>query len=1193
MKKILSTIFIGLLCLSMFPMFAPHVKAESAYLTDIVRLTPNPYDDRGAGWSPDSSKIAYGAFVDSWYRHIWVMNRDGSGKMQLTFGDVVDEGPDYSPDGSKIVFTRYGLRGWGIHDIFIMNADGSGVPERITSTGLARLNVKWSNDGQRLAFYYGGAGTPTWEIHIMNADGTNEVTVVSSTSSELAMNAYWSPDDTRLVYSMDDGIWVVDASPPYQKTRVFQTSLPTMYAVYSPDGNYIMYASGMYGQLQDLYLIDVSGNFIAQLTYDTKFGYGFDWSPDGEYIAFNSISSGNYDVWRARIVIEGAGARSPVGYWKFDDGSGATALDGSGNGNTGTLTSSPQWVNGIAGTALEFDGVDDVVMVPDSASLVVARAQNQLTLETWIKPTVTLDSSTTPMFLILKGNEYGFELNNAGDAYTPPTMDGKIRFCMCLVNQSTNYLQPEEIRTNTNVWTAGIWHHLAATYDGNSLEIYVNGILENSRQLTGILWPTSYGGELYPLSIAAYTIGPHYTGGNLEYFKGILDEIRVYNYAKTADEIWNDYVSVSPPQQPDFDLSVSPRSQIGQPSSSVYYQIAITSKNGFSSSVNLGVAFSPDPLNYGYHILPTSTVTPPPDGQAVRTLEFEIYPNTPLKTFTITVTANSGPITKTGTTALNVERSLEVPYQNQGYANWCGPTSLAMVIRYYGEEFHSWNYTSDENLRTDTGISDLNDLGAYVKQHYPLLSVESRSYGILNKGLIFADAKTDLSNGYPILLALGKPPTPIISQGGHVVVIAGVNESGIFVSDPSGYLFSDLAVTTPLPWPYIHAYIDWSKIEPFIVTWPYTSTLTVKGIPGPEDEFGTMFITTHGDVCFFQPDDPQLSKDYYDLSLNQGLKWNHTGKSELDPVIDRKCSSLYAHVSISNCRPIQESFTAFCKILCPNNVIHPMQAKEINAVPAFGQTGVYWRLDNLDSLLPKGGPYYLEFELSDSNGVQVDHFVTEPFYWRSQSVKLKEKQHNLYLHVYDEQGNHVGLSYVSGQVEFGIPGSYYSDDGNGTITIVVPQIIDLRIVIDAQYAEEPIEIYDLSVILSTDSGVFEQIHSGNITAGEKQTLTTKASETGLSLYFWQYIFKDSKRGTELRINALDKYFQFIAPGKDFGVKNDPKMIFCRNTIVICYNDKEICMAAIATTGKTIACTATLLDKQTHKLYVLISCPSCR
>jgi len=300
--KTLAAVIIVLLCLSMLSMFAPKAKAETAYLTDVIRLTSNSYDDRGAGWYPDSSKIVYTAFADSWYRHIWVMNADGSGKTQLTFGNVVDEGGDYSPDGSKIVFTRYGLRGWGLHDIFIMNQDGTSIIQ-ITSTGLARLNVRWSNDGQRLAFYYGGAGTTTNEIHIMNIDGTNELTIASGTYP--VMNPYWSPDDTKLVYTMDDGMWTVDTSPPYQKTRVFQTSLPTMYAAFSPDAKYVMYASGLYGlpNLQDLYLIDTNGNFVEQLTHDTNFGYIFDWSPDGQYIAFNSMSSSNWDVWRARIVI--------------------------------------------------------------------------------------------------------------------------------------------------------------------------------------------------------------------------------------------------------------------------------------------------------------------------------------------------------------------------------------------------------------------------------------------------------------------------------------------------------------------------------------------------------------------------------------------------------------------------------------------------------------------------------------------------------------------------------------------------------------------------------------------------------------------------------------------------------------------------------------------------------------------------
>jgi hypothetical protein len=116
----------------------------------------------------------------------------------------------------------------------------------------------------------------------------------------------------------------------------------------------------------------------------------------------------------------------------------------------------------------------------------------------------------------------------------------------------------------------------------------------------------------------------------------------------------------------------------------------------------------------------------------------------------------------------------------------------------------------------------------------------------------------------------------------------------------------------------------------------------------------------------------------------------------------------------------------------------------------------------------------------------MDHFATQPFYWGGQTIQLTETQEHLYLHVYAELGNHVGLNYVTNETELEIPGAFYFDDMNGTITISLPTTDQMKIVVDAAYAKEPVEYYNVTVALKNDQGTSTLTYSNSINAEETQ-----------------------------------------------------------------------------------------------------------
>jgi Tol biopolymer transport system component len=154
----------------------------------------NCYGDSDPEWSPDGTKILFTAHSSNGYSNISVVNSDGTNPIQLTPGFFGDYMPSWSPDGSHITFINYRDSGYG--EIYVMNADGTNQT-RVTNNDSSEREPSWSPDNTKIAFSSFRDGRDS--IFVINVDGSNEVQV----TTDAASNDYpaWSRDSLSLLFS--------------------------------------------------------------------------------------------------------------------------------------------------------------------------------------------------------------------------------------------------------------------------------------------------------------------------------------------------------------------------------------------------------------------------------------------------------------------------------------------------------------------------------------------------------------------------------------------------------------------------------------------------------------------------------------------------------------------------------------------------------------------------------------------------------------------------------------------------------------------------------------------------------------------------------------------------------------------------------------------------------------------------------
>ncbi len=205
---------------------------------------------------------------------------------------------------------------------------------------------------------------------------------------------------------------------------------------------------------------------------------------------------------------------SPVAHWKLDEGSGRTARDSSGSGHDGTAQSDPDWVDGPDGygRAMYFDGSDPAAAPAwvNCGTWNPSQTTGQITVSLWAKW-----DGLTDQWQGLVGKADSWDANDMMWLLQANIDDGRLGF----------FRQGSYPYSGDAFLPVGEWSHVAATFDGSTMVFYVDGA-ETGRG------DFSFGSD----TEAHVVFGACYRYGS-NGFNGALDDVRIYNYALSADEV--------------------------------------------------------------------------------------------------------------------------------------------------------------------------------------------------------------------------------------------------------------------------------------------------------------------------------------------------------------------------------------------------------------------------------------------------------------------------------------------------------------------------------------------------------------------------------------------------------------------------------------------------------------------------------
>jgi hypothetical protein len=223
-------------------------------------------------------------------------------------------------------------------------------------------------------------------------------------------------------------------------------------------------------------------------------------------VAFLTLFSVSYGGFFGAAVGKAEASVAPanglVGYWAMDDGSGSTAIDSSGNGNSATLTNGPTWTAGHMNGAIAFNGNTSFasVLIPTS---MWNSFSGGFSVSFWA---LTSDAAgTVPISAFGSATSFGLY---SGSWY---------------IGDGSSWTH-----INSGISSDGAWHFYAFTWDGTAITSYCDGVKIQQAAFSGASFAGIPNNQL--------VMGMDNRGSG-SYFPGSMDEIRLYNRSLSASEV--------------------------------------------------------------------------------------------------------------------------------------------------------------------------------------------------------------------------------------------------------------------------------------------------------------------------------------------------------------------------------------------------------------------------------------------------------------------------------------------------------------------------------------------------------------------------------------------------------------------------------------------------------------------------------